>query len=445
MMGGTFKTQDKVIPGTYENFIVSNGVITEAGERGVCALITDMNWIYYGVGNKVVALTKDEFYKNAFARELGYSYDAEELQAVREVFCHANKLYLVPLNNSNKAASCTYATSIFAGERSNDLLLVIKKNIDDTSQFDVKLYLGTKLLDAQTVAKASDLKGNGYVNWKTDAVLAETAGMAFTDGSNGDVTVETHKQALTLLEASGYTFNAIGVAHNLMKDKAYSSGFDYVTTCTNILTSFVQEKREKSADKFQLVYEYAGQDNEGIIGVMDPDYIPWVLGATSSCPLSQSLTNTVYDGELPWNPPVPYSIEQYESFLAEGYFMFHRVGNDVRVLRDISTLVTTSDEKGPLLKDNRTVRVIDYIAAKDAEEFSNTYMGKVPNNEAGRASLWNSLAKIRQKLQEQGVIEDFDAKDVKVSQGEQRNGIVIESAIRLSGVMEILYITTNVQ
>ncbi len=94
MMGGTFKTQDKVIPGTYENFIVSNGVITEAGERGVCALITDMNWIYYGAGNKVVALTKDEFYKNAFVRELGYSYDAEELQAVREVFCHANKLPL---------------------------------------------------------------------------------------------------------------------------------------------------------------------------------------------------------------------------------------------------------------------------------------------------------------------------------------------------------------
>ena len=75
---------------------------------------------------------------------------------------------------------------------------------------------------------------------------------------------------------------------------------------------------------------------------------------------------------------------------------------------DINSLKTTTSEKGEDFKDNQTVRICDQIAGDVAEIFNNYYLGKVPNDNAGRNSLWCDIVKHHQKLKDIRAIDDFD-------------------------------------
>ena len=59
--GGTFVTQNKVLPGAYINFISTANAGVVFGERGVCAAPLNLNW---GVEDEVIELTAEEFEKN---------------------------------------------------------------------------------------------------------------------------------------------------------------------------------------------------------------------------------------------------------------------------------------------------------------------------------------------------------------------------------------------
>ena len=49
--GGTFVTQNKVLPGAYINFISTSNTGVVFGERGVCAAPLNLNW---GVEDEVI-------------------------------------------------------------------------------------------------------------------------------------------------------------------------------------------------------------------------------------------------------------------------------------------------------------------------------------------------------------------------------------------------------
>ena len=48
--------------------------------------------------------------------------------------------------------------------------------------------------------------------------------------------------------------------------------------------------------------------------------------------------------------------------MKQGEFTLHKVGSDIRVLEDINSLVTLTEEKREDFQDNQTIRVIDQIA-----------------------------------------------------------------------------------
>lgn len=103
------------------------------------------------------------------------------------------------LNSGVKAAN-DYATAKYSGIRGNDLKVIIQKNVDDNSKFDVSLYLGTAQIDNQTVASAADLLDNDFVVWKKNATLAVTVGVALTGGTNGTVDELHIRPTLTRLK-----------------------------------------------------------------------------------------------------------------------------------------------------------------------------------------------------------------------------------------------------
>ena len=204
--GGSFITQNKVLPGAYINFISRTRATSALSDRGVVTIALELNW----GAERVIEVTSDTLQKEAL-KTFGYLYDSNELAPIRDIFCNATKLYLYRLNAGGDKAANDFATAKCAGTRGNDIKIMIQANVDEPSKYDVSTILGTSVVDTQTVTAASELKDNDFVSFKSDAVLSATAATALTGGTNKTVTGTEHSAYLAEIEP--YAFNAIGCGY----------------------------------------------------------------------------------------------------------------------------------------------------------------------------------------------------------------------------------------
>ena len=423
--GGTYITQNKTLPGAYFQFISRATASANLSDRGVAAMALDLNW---GADGKIITATAADFVKNSL-KIFGYDYAAEAMKPLRELFLHANALHVYKLTSGGTAASNDYATARCSGTRGNDLKVVIQKNIDDETKFDVSLYLGSTKVDAQTVATATELVANDFVTWKTESTIAETAGVALSGGTNGTSDATAHQTFLNKMESFTDT-NAIGYM-----------GEDETTKALYI--AYAKRMRDEVGIKLQaVVYNKAG-DSIACVNVKNSaNIVPWVTGVVAGTAVNASATNMRYDGEL--EVSTDYTQAELEAAIKAGEFALHSVNGEVRVLEDINSLVNTTDEQGDVFKDNQTVRVIDSIATSIASVFATKYVGKVPNNESGRTSLWSDVVKIHQNLANINAIEGFETEDIIVEQGETKKSVQINGAITVVNTMTKLYMRTVV-
>ena len=157
-----------------------------------------------------------------------------------------------------------------------------------------------------------------------------------------------------------------------------------------------------------------------------------------------TLLNQKYDGEF--TVDVDYKQSELEAAMQSGKFMFHNVNGDIRVLADINTFVSGTDEKSvEIFGENQCVRVMDQIANDIAVLFNTKYLGKVPNDAAGRISLWNDIVKHHNSLQDIRAIQEFNPDDVTVEQGEAKNSVGVGDAVTIIVGMAKLYMTIIVQ
>ena len=433
--GGNFVTQNKVLPGSYINFVSADNGVNVFGERGTGVIGASST---YNDG-LIHTVTKEDFQKNSLAI-FGYEYSAPEIAWVRDFFKNGKTLIFAGLNTDGAVkASNTYCTAKCYGIRGNDIKTVIQTNVDDSSKFDVLTYMGTALVDTQTVATAGELVDNDYVVFGS-AALTVTAGISMTGGKNGAVTGTTVQNFLSKIES--YSFNAI-------------------TTCgynDDLLVEWTKRMRDEVGMKFQcVVYDTTtAPDYEGCVCILGGDKgdfdntLSWVCGALAGCEINKSLTNKVYDGEYLSQADAleyasSYSQSELEEFIKGGYFAFHRVGSEVRVLMDINSLTSFTDEKGSVFCDNQTIRVCDQIANDIATIFNNYYLGKVQNDDAGRTSFWSEIVKHHETLAGLRAIEDFNSEDITVTQGDTKKSVVVTDCITPVNAMTQLYMTVVVQ
>lgn len=169
--GGTFITQNKVLPGAYINFVSVASASATLSDRGVVTMPLELDW---GVDGEIFEVEARDFQKNS-TKFFGHAYTDDEMKGLRDLFKYASKLYAYKLNSGGTKASCTFATAKYPGTRGNDLKIVIQANVDDPTQFDCYTYMGTDCVDEQTVSSASGLVDNDYVDFKQDATLIVTA------------------------------------------------------------------------------------------------------------------------------------------------------------------------------------------------------------------------------------------------------------------------------
>ena len=342
--GGIFVTQNKILPGAYINFVNATGATATIGERGTVAIALPLN---KAVG-KVITITRSEFVKDS-QNILGKEYSADEVAPLREIFCHATKVYIYDL------------------------------------------------------------------------------------GADGTVS-----QAVAALEP--YHFNILC---------AYTAEADDVAQYITAIKSW----RDDMGKKCQLVvYNQTAPDYEGIInvvstvsdsGVAAHALVAWVAGAEAGCDVNESCTNMLYDGE--YTVITDKTQTQLETCLTSGQLAFHNVYGDVRLLEDINSLTSTSEDKGEDFKYNQTIRVIDQIANDIAKIFNTKYLGKIPNNASGRVSLWADIVAHHRQLEEIQAIENFDSSLLTVEQGNNKKAVVVNDVITVVNAMAQLYMTVVVQ
>ncbi len=427
--GGTWVTQNKVLPGAYINVISAKRISGTVSDRGTAALGLKMD---FGPDDEIFEVSAEDFEKDTKAL-FGCEYEDEKLKPLRDVFKNATTVLLYKLNSS-VAAENKFAKAKNSGSAGNQLTIVISKNVGDESKFDVKTLLDESEVDTQTVSDITELTDNDYVIWKKNTKLAETAGVPLTKGSDGEVTGDSHLRFLNKLES--WNFNTLAC---LSEDE----------TTKKLYVNYTKRMRDDIGVKFQLVLHNYDADYEGVINVSNDAVgsepsalVYWVTGAEAGCPINKSVINKVYDGE--YKPICEETQQELQNGIKAGKFLIHQVGKEYRVLTDINSLTTLEENKGELFKKNQVVRVMDQVANDVAGIFNNRFIG-VGNNDAGRLSLWNEIVSHHQKLMDIQAIQDFDPADVEVLPGDDVESVLVKDTINPVKGMEKLYMTLVVK
>lgn len=439
--GGTFVTiGEKKLPGSYINFVSASRATLALSERGYAAIPLALDW---GETGKVITLTAGEFQDKAFEL-FGLNYSSDELKPIRELFLNARTLYIYRLGSSGVKASGSLATAKYPGTLGNKIKIVTTAIVDDetTTGYRVQTFLDNVLIDTQEIndasAKTDDLAENNFVDWIEDVSLSAGT-VTLTSGTNPTITSVDYVDFLAAIEP--YSFNTIGYAGT---DSAVKSLF----------AAFTRRLRDEMGVKFQCVlYNFSSADYEGVISVENTinnaqsgeagNLVYWVTGAEAGCAINKSNTNKKYNGAYDIN--VSYTQSQLEDALDAGKFVFHKVGDEIRVLEDINTLTTFTDEKGEDFKYNQTIRVMDQIGNDIAAIFNTRYLGLIPNDESGRVSLWNDIVKYHKVLDGTRAIENFSPSDITVEKGPTKKTVVVYDNITPTNCMAQLYMICKIE
>ena len=425
--GGTFLSQNKVLPGTYINFVSASAAAVSLSDRGYAAMALPLPW---GPVGEMMTVTGEDLIRRS--RSLfGREYTHPDLLPLRELFAGARVAYLFRLGAEGTQASCGLGMARYPGVLGNEITLIVTQV---GAGFGVETLVDGVEVDYQTVAGMSELRDNGFVLFDETVALVPTAGMTMSGGTDGVSTVDEYSRFLDASE--GYIFHTMGC---LATDDGVKELFFRHT----------KRMREEVGVKFQCVlYRYNGADYEGVISVEnqagdgESGLVCWVAGMSAGCAVNRSLTNRQYNGELAVD--TAYTKRELEQKRQAGSFLFHGGGGVVRVVEDVNTLTTFSMDRSEDFSLNQTVRVLDQVATDIGVLFAGRYLGIIPNDNAGRLSLWSDIVSHHRRLETIRAIEDFDPQDVTVQAGEHKRSVVVTDRITPVSAMSQLYMTVVV-
>jgi hypothetical protein len=422
--GGSFTSQNKKLPGAYINFVSVKNADAQLSDRGIAAFAGVFDWADAG---EVKEITRAEFMTGSLS-VLGYPYGNAALMPFRELFCRCNKVIAVNAVNAANGgvkASGVIGTAAKAGIAGNNIEVAVT---EEGIGFSVVTKMYGVVSDTQVVSEMSELVDNDFVHWNESFELDE-GNFLFSGGSNGSVT--DYSGAFDVLQ--NYSFNVL--VTDSISEEVQDLAYKYTVSM-----------RDDYGMKFQTVLfeKDCGGGHEGIINVCDfPSAVYWVAGACAGCAVNKPLLNTAYDGELAINPV--HTQAELAELLGNGYFAFHKVGSDARVLSDINSLTEVTETKGVAFKENQTIRVIDQIANDTAVLFSTKYMGFVANDKAGRTSFWADMVALHNQLMTLRAIENFVDTDIAVTAGAEKGSVVINERVCPVNAMAKLYMDCVVE
>ena len=448
--GGTWTVQNKIRPGAYINFVSVPKPVGALGERGTVAVGMPMTW---GPQGALIHLTGDELLNGASLAKVGVTaMDTEASLPYRVALagCFNALLYRTDVGGTKATATIlagTLAVSAkYAGTTGNKITVVTVKDKPAVGSFTIQVLVSGLLKEdfvVETISELTDLESE-FVDFevlKADATIPETAGMALTGGTNGQVNKEQYTNFWSLLDTKNFQCLAM---------------YDTDPTLPPLIKAKVEIWREKRGKKVQaVVYDYTAADYEGIISVnqgfktstetVDTTLFPvWVASMTAGAEVNESLTAAVVeDGVEIINPILEDEIA--DALSAGRFVLSYRQDGAVCVEKDINSLHSFTVDKNYAFSKNRVIRCLDEIGNTTALVFNRNYAGKVDNDSTGRNQYKTELISMLDALQGIRAIQNFDgANDITVLPGEAIDAVVVDVIVQPVDSMEKLYMTVNV-
>ncbi|MGG3801792.1 phage tail sheath family protein [Metabacillus fastidiosus] len=432
MNGGTWTPGiEKERAGIYFRFQSAAQARTLLGDRGTVALPIVMGW---GEPKKFIEINNDE----DILKKLALDVNDPSLLLLREARKRAKTVLLYRVNEGTKATgtlpldgagTAPTVTAVFGGTKGNDITIVVSTNVLDATKKDITTFNGTKAVEKQTVADASELKPNAWVVFAGSGKLADSAGVKLANGADGTVTNLDYTDFLAAAETEYFDTIALPVD----SDEQIKTTF----------VSFIKRVRDQQGVKVVGVLpNYAG-DYEGIINVTNAavlaereltiaETVAWVVGASAGATINQSLTFMEYDNAVDVSPR--FDNDEIIERLRNGEFILTYDARDkvASVEADINSFISFTKEKDKRFRKNKIIRILDAINNDLTRELKATIKelknkGKdIPANADG-IQIVSTLATIyMNELQANGAIKNFNASnDILISLTDEGDGFII--------------------
>lgn len=451
MAGGTFKTQNKVLPGAYVNVVSKGQPITNETEKGVVFTMTQgLKW----GANGVIEVDATSNFVSLF----GVSIDDLALTALRNILLQAKKVYVFNFNNGQKSTGYVNVlpwkfTAKYGGTRGNDLKVIVTPDPASVGKYTVQTFFGTSLVDTQSVSKASELLENDYF-------VATIADGAISDDGLSMLNALTTPVMVTF---AGGTDEDAGTQTDALIEAIETYDFNVLTAAGQTPTAAIHQLfavtairlRDELGRKIQAVIpeqtSYA-PNHEGVIVVSNGVQLKdgtvltptltaaFVAGAASAAAPNESLTYMEFPNAVDAVPR--YNEETQISKVKAGVMLFVSSRDTVKILTDINSLHTFTNEKNQEFSKNRVLRVLDDIANDTRETWEDQFIGKMTNNVTGRDLFKADRVRYLNSLQSIGAIQNFDpAADIVVSEGDSKDSVVATINVQPTDAMEKLYMT----
>ncbi len=443
MPGGIWTSQNKVLPGVYIRFKTGTALGLTVGERGVVTICEPMSW---GPVAQVtpVTLTTD------VTPITGYDITAPQNRFLQEMFKGTNRtsapttilLYRPTASGSAQAKVTTgelTATAVYPGARGNDISVVITELTEPESTFTVSTVVDGAIVDQQTAAQISELVANDWVTFSGTGALAATTGAALTGGADGTVESAAYSAYLSTIEP--YKF-----------DIMVYDGSD--STVQTALLSFIERVNENNGQYCQLVASgLSNPDSRYVINInspvtlsdgteLTPQQVTWWAGGASAGALyNQSLTYAQYPGAV---STTMQTVDQFTQAVQAGNFVLFAENGVVKVMQDINSLTTYTEYIGQVYSKNRVMRLCNTIANDIFQQFSESFIGVVNNNEQGRPRFQAAIVGYLQEIQDNQGIQNFTSDDVEVLAGSAIDAIVVNVAIQAVDSVEKVYLRLEI-
>lgn len=446
MAGGTWVSQNKVLPGVYINVKSQPNVSPSIGEKGVVAIAKALSW---GETGTVMEITPGQ----DVTQYIGYDLASNAAQFLREmtrgtdVTSGPSKILLYRYAGASGAkATATIesltVTALYDGVRGNDITIVITADPDSTGSFTVETLVDGAVVDTQTGATVGDLTANAWVTFSGTATsaLSATAGTSLTGGTDPTTSAADDAAFLTAIEP--YTFDII----------AYDGS---TSTVMDAYAAFVKRMNEEVGRKCQLVMGAAtGYNSKYVISAVNgvtladgssltpQNLVWWLAGAEAGALYYQSLTYAQYPTAVAANPKLTDA--EVEAAIAGGQIAMIDDFGIVRICTDINSKTTVSPTEGAEFKKNRVMRVIMAFCNDVYRNFANNFIGKVDNNESGRSLLRAWIIGYLNEMMANNGIQNFVADDVEVLPGNSIDSVLINVAIQPVDAIEKIYVSVTV-
>lgn len=427
----TWTTQNKRLPGAYVNFKARKEQKALVSGEGIPSLMLQGQTLAapgFHLVNQGTDLAK------LFGTTAKIAYVAEALAVASKV------LVYVPASTGGTKATGTEGgltvTAVKEGAEGNKLVVKI---INNGPNVTVTTVLDNAQVDSQDVQANQLPAANDYVTFSGTLPSggASQEQIQLSGGADGSIDNSVDK---FIAELSKQDFRVVAYGTDTADDKKK-------------LVAAVKEWRNEGRAIVAVINNYAEANNEGIISVdngvtladgtkLTSKEAIYRVAALSATAGSKSLTHAEYVGAIDCDAKTPQEIAQA---IEKGNIVFRVFRGRVLIAQDVNTLVTPADGQNDDFKKNKLVRTMDIIGEAIQAVFVENFVGQVVNDIDGRELFKQHLiVRVLDPLVAQSALT-YSADDIKVTEGSQKEAILVTLGVKLADAMEKLYVTVEVK